>query len=364
IGSAVIRLLGRVTWWFCAVRSTVWKTRTRSTSPTRPAISTTSPARNGRSTISITPEARCASESFSARPMARPAAPSTASSEVVDTPRASSTATSTTRPRALARLRRKSRRMSSATARCMTWSRPRTSSFRMVQPTRPISRATPRRTTQGVAPRPSIRCETRPSTRSANGSAGSGAGVEAWVIGSGSLELGQSQPGIDHGVGIQRHRLDALLHQPLGQVRMVGRALATDADVLALGTGGGDGHGQQLLHRRVALVEQAGDDARVAVQAQGQLGQVVGADREAVEDFQELLGQQGVRRHLAHHDDLQAMLAALQAVAGQFLDDGAALVQGADKGDHDPAVLQAHFLADLAHRLALQGEAVAEFRVD
>src|SRR5690606_23205232 len=72
----------------------------------------------------------------------------------------------------------------------------------------------------------------------------------------------------------------------------------------------------------------------------------------------------GVRRHLAHHDDLQAVLAALQAVAGQFLDDGAALVQGADEGDHDPAVLQAHFLADLAHRLALQGEAVAEFRVD
>ncbi|OHE82409.1 MAG: hypothetical protein A2X76_09575 [Lysobacterales bacterium GWF1_69_6] len=64
--------------------------------PSCPAICTASPARNGRSTISITPEAMFDSESFSARPMARPAAPSTASSEVVGTPSASSAATSTT----------------------------------------------------------------------------------------------------------------------------------------------------------------------------------------------------------------------------------------------------------------------------
>ena len=37
-----------------------------------------------------------------------------------------------------------------------------------------------------------------------------------------------------------------------------------------------------------------GDQAGVAVQAQGQLGQVVGADREAVEVLEELVGQEGV----------------------------------------------------------------------
>ena len=55
-----------------------------------------SPAWKGRSTISITPEAMFDSESFSARPIARPAAPTTASSEVVGTPAKSSAAMNTT----------------------------------------------------------------------------------------------------------------------------------------------------------------------------------------------------------------------------------------------------------------------------
>src|SRR5690349_18011268 len=95
-----------------------------------------------------------------------------------------------------------------------------------------------------------------------------------------SLTFRQEEPGFQYGVRVQRHAFDALLHQPLGQVRVVRRALTADADVFAGLVARGNGIGQQLLDRRVTLVEQVGDDAGVTVQAQGQLGQVVGTDGE------------------------------------------------------------------------------------
>src|SRR6185437_5378542 len=125
-----------------------------------------------------------------------------------------------------------------------------------------------------------------------------------------TLVLRQSQPGVDDGVRIQRHRFDALVHQPLGEVRVIARTLSADADVLAFCTRRLDRHRQQFLDRRIALVEQAGDDRGIAIEAQRQLGEVVGTDREAVEDVEEFVGQQRVRRDLAHHDDFQCFVAA------------------------------------------------------
>ena len=43
-----------------------------------------------------------------------------------------------------------------------------------------------------------------------------------------------------------------------------------------------------LLDARVALIEVEGDDVGVAVDAERELGEVVGADREAVEQFGEV----------------------------------------------------------------------------
>ena len=89
--------------------------------------------------------------------------------------------------------------------------------------------------------------------------------------------LTQRCPGLDHGVGVQRDRADALRHQPLRKVRVVAGALAADADVFALGQPGLDGLGDQRGHRRVALVKVSGQQlhARVAIQTQGELGQIV-----------------------------------------------------------------------------------------
>ncbi len=103
-----------------------------------------------------------------------------------------------------------------------------------------------------------------------------------------------------------------------------------------------------------------GNDARVTVQAQGQLGQVVGADREAVEVFQELFGEDGVGRQFAHHDHAQAVVAAGQAVFGEQVHDLAGFAQGAYERHHDLDVGQAHLVAHTLKCTALELEAVTE----
>src|SRR5690606_15385533 len=103
-------------------------------------------------------------------------------------------------------------------------------------------------------------------------------------------------PGVHYRVRVERYTLDALLHQPASQIRMIRRALTTDTDVLVGLTAGSNGIGQQLLDCSVTLVEQVSDNAGVPVQAQCQLSQVVGTDGETIEMLQELIGQQRVSR--------------------------------------------------------------------
>ena len=94
----------------------------------------------------------------------------------------------------------------------------------------------------------------------------------------------EEQPGLDDGVGIERHALDALLDQPAREVGMIGRALAADADVLACACG----------RRRWPCCSSAFTASsrsskssatmrRVAVEAERELRHVVRADRHAVE---------------------------------------------------------------------------------
>ena len=73
------------------------------------------------------------------------------------------------------------------------------------------------------------------------------------------------------------------LDQELGELRVVARCLAADADLDAGGVGLADGLADHRHHGLVPLVEERGELAGVAVDAQDQLGEVVGADGEAVE---------------------------------------------------------------------------------
>ena len=98
-------------------------------------------------------------------------------------------------------------------------------------------------------------------------------------------------PSRNHGVGIERNGFDPLIYQPLGQVRVIGRSLATDPDIFSGRAAGSDSPLEQYLHSRVPLVETLCDEPRVPVQPERELGQIVGSDRESVEVFEEGLGQ-------------------------------------------------------------------------
>ena len=74
--------------------------------------------------------------------------------------------------------------------------------------------------------------------------------------------LREREPGLDDRIGIERHALDALLDQPLREIRMVGRPLPADADVLAVLLAGLDREREHRLHRIVALVERGRDRRR------------------------------------------------------------------------------------------------------
>ena len=80
----------------------------------------------------------------------------------------------------------------------------------------------------------------------------------------------------------------------------------------------------ERAHGRVALVEDVRDDFRIAIDAQRELRQVVGADREAVEE----LGELGSRTTLLGISTItyssSPLLVPRQAVARQFFRDAAA----------------------------------------
>jgi hypothetical protein len=67
---------------------------------------------------------------------------------------------------------------------------------------------------------------------------------------SGWLGFRQEEPGVQYRIRVQRHAFDALLHQPFGQIRVIGWTLPTDADVLAGLFTGLNGIGQQACCRR------------------------------------------------------------------------------------------------------------------
>ena len=141
--------------------------------------------------------------------------------------------------------------------------------------------------------------------------------------------------------GIQRKAVDSLLDEPAREIGMIRRPLPADADVLAVLAAGRDGERQQRLDRVVALVERLGHDRRVAIEPERELRHVVGADRHAVEVLEVPLGEQRVRRQLAHHDDAQPVDAALEPVLGEQLGDLLRFGQRAHERHHDLDVRRA-----------------------
>ena len=59
------------------------------------------------------------------------------------------------------------------------------------------------------------------------------------------------------------------------------------------------------------------DLGRVPIEAQGQLGEVIAADGEAVEVLEKVLCQQDVGREFAHHHDLEVIDASFKPMFRQ-----------------------------------------------
>ena len=107
---------------------------------------------------------------------------------------------------------------------------------------------------------------------------------------------------------------------PLIEVIAGGMAVRdAQTDLFAAPLGSGNDHPDHIFDRFVPFVGDTGDQAGVAIQAVGQLGQVVGADGKAIEVFEKLVGEYDVRRYLAHHDHAKAVDAAFQLVIFQQL---------------------------------------------
>ena len=100
---------------------------------------------------------------------------------------------------------------------------------------------------------------------------------------------------------------------------MVRGALAADADVLAVLAAGADRHRSIAFTAASRSSKLSATSPESRSSAERELGEVVRADREAVEVLEELVGQDRVGRQLAHHDDPEAVLAPLEAVLRQEL---------------------------------------------
>lgn len=106
-------------------------------------------------------------------------------------------------------------------------------------------------------------------------------------------------------------------------------APAADADGLAGGGRRLADQGDQAQQRGLPRVVQRGHAAQLAVGGENVLGQVVGADRDEVDDLQDLACRQGGGRDLDHH------AGALDACGAGAFDEPGGFGGGGDHRGHD-----------------------------
>ena len=92
------------------------------------------------------------------------------------------------------------------------------------------------------------------------------------------------------------------------------------------------------------------------------MGEIVGANREAVEALREGLRLDHIAGQFHHHVYLQSVLAPHQAMAGHLLQNFVALCGGAAEGHHRDPIGKAHLFAYPPQGLAFQAKCIAKFR--
>ena len=120
--------------------------------------------------------------------------------------------------------------------------------------------------------------------------------------------------GLENRVGIKAHRVDADFHQMLGHLGIVRRRLATQTRMPAITFGAFHRQANHLFHTGVALIKIKGNNPWTAIHAQSELGQIIGANGEAVKQFGESINLNNIVGDLAHNVDIQAIFSTLEAV--------------------------------------------------
>ena len=113
---------------------------------------------------------------------------------------------------------------------------------------------------------------------------------------------------------------------------------------------------EHLQHAGIAFVEIEGNDLGIPIDTQRELRQVVGADREPVEQFRKRINLNDIVRDLAHDVYLKAVLPALETVAGHGIEDALRLLHAPAERHHDADIRQAHVFAHAPQRGTLERE--------
>ena len=114
-----------------------------------------------------------------------------------------------------------------------------------------------------------------------------------------------------------------------------------------------------FLDRSIALIKEVRQLGRTAIHPQGQLGEIVRANRKSIKALGKLLGQHHIGRDFRHHVHMQAVFASYQVMFGHHGEHAVGLLQGATEGNHDDDIGQSDLVPDFLHRPAFQGKAGA-----
>jgi hypothetical protein len=158
--------------------------------------------------------------------------------------------------------------------------------------------------------------------------------------------------GLHEGIGRDGNAVDPFFNKELREVGEVGGTLTTNADLDTLFFRRTDEHAQKPLNGVIALIIEMGDKGGVAVEAEGQLSEIIAANGEAVDLPGEFPGEDDVGRQFGHEIDFETMQ-TLTKIAFRHDDlDPEQLRDGAAERDHDGDIVKPHFFAHLFDGLA------------
>jgi len=110
---------------------------------------------------------------------------------------------------------------------------------------------------------------------------------------------------LDDGIRIKRDAVDATSDQELSKLWIVTRSLSADTDLPPIPFDPLNHPLDHPLYRRIPLIEDMGDFLRITIQAQHQLGQVIGANGKSIENLAEFIGHDHIAGDFAHHIDFK-----------------------------------------------------------